>query len=88
MNVKRANLLLLSLVLFKLLKVCLNLVVIWFLFLFFAENMKSIRDWVFSQLLTQSLPLSLPLSASNRIFNEEKPNEELDDQGSSSSLHF
>ncbi|XP_031401969.1 translocase of chloroplast 90, chloroplastic isoform X1 [Punica granatum] len=44
--------------------------------------MKSIRDWAFSQILTNSLASSIPLSCSNRFFNQEKPNEELGDQDS------
>ncbi|KAK4787088.1 hypothetical protein SAY86_010921 [Trapa natans] len=42
--------------------------------------MKSIQDWVFSQLLNQSLASSLPLSGYNRFFNRERSTQELGDQ--------
>lgn len=88
MNEKKENCLLFILALFK----------IWDLVyehschlassMFFAENMKSIRDWAFSQLLTQSLASSLPLCGSNRFFNREKSTHELGGQGSSNYFAF
>nr|XP_023905715.1 translocase of chloroplast 90, chloroplastic isoform X2 [Quercus suber] len=44
--------------------------------------MKSIRDWVFSHLVSMSLVSSRPLSGSDSFFNEGRLDEELDDQGS------
>ena len=43
--------------------------------------MKSIRDWVFSHLVSMSLVSSRPLSGSDSFFNEGRLDEELDDQG-------
>lgn len=43
--------------------------------------MKSIRDWVFSHLVSMSLVSSRPLSGSDSFFNEGHLDEELDDQG-------
>ncbi|KAF7806448.1 translocase of chloroplast 90, chloroplastic isoform X1 [Senna tora] len=47
--------------------------------------MKSFRDWIFSQLLSQSLVSSRPLSGSDSFYDEEPPNEEYDEQGSARS---
>lgn len=44
--------------------------------------MKSIRDWVFSQVVSKSLVSSRPLSGSDSFFNEGRLDEENDDQGS------
>lgn len=44
--------------------------------------MKSIRDWVFSQLVSNSLVSSRPLSGSDSFFNEGLLDEEVDNQGS------
>ena len=44
-------------------------------------RMKSIRDWVFSQLVSKSLVSSRPLSGSDSFFNEGRLDEENDDQG-------
>lgn len=43
--------------------------------------MKSIREWVFSHLVSMSLVSSRPLSGSDSFFNEGRLDEELDDQG-------
>lgn len=43
--------------------------------------MKSIRDWVFSHLVSMSLVSSRPLSGTDSFFNEGRLDEELDDQG-------
>lgn len=43
--------------------------------------MKSVRDWVFTQLVSKSLVSSRPLSGSDSFFNEGLPDEESHDQG-------
>lgn len=48
--------------------------------------MKSIRDWVFSQLVSNSLVSSRPLSGSDSFFNEGLLDEEVDNQGITWSL--
>ncbi|KAI6682306.1 hypothetical protein NL676_036187 [Syzygium grande] len=49
------------------------------IFSYHSARMKSVRDWVFSQLLTNSLSSSRPLSGSNSFFLEA-PNEGLHEQ--------
>ena len=53
---------------------------------FCAGKMKSIRDWVFSQLVSNSLVSSRPLSGSDSYFNEGLLDEEVDSQGITLSL--
>ena len=50
--------------------------------------MKSIRDWVFSHLVSMSLVSSRPLSGTDSFFNEGRLDEELDDQGITLSYHI
>jgi hypothetical protein len=53
---------------------------------FCAGRMKSIRDWFFSQLVSNSLVSSTPLSGSDSFFNEGLLDEEVDNQGITLSL--
>lgn len=50
--------------------------------------MKSIRDWVFSHLVSMSLVSSRPLSGTDSFFNEGRLDEELNDQGITLSYHI
>lgn len=43
--------------------------------------MKGFRDWVLSQIVSKSLVSPTPLSGGNGFYEEERPNEDLNDQG-------
>lgn len=43
--------------------------------------MKGVRDWFFSQLLSNSLASSGPLSSGRSFFHGGSPDEEFDDRG-------
>jgi hypothetical protein len=47
------------------------------------DRMKGFRDWVLSQILSKSLISPTPLSGSNSLYDEERPNEDSNEQGTS-----
>lgn len=49
-------------------------------------RMKGFRDWVFSQLLSNSLISPTPLSGSNTLYLEDRPSEDLNDQAHTDSV--
>jgi len=50
--------------------------------------MKGFRDWVLSQVLSNSLISPTPLSGSNTLYLEERSSEDLNDQGTTLVLSF
>lgn len=54
--------------------------------LVFSGNMKSIRDWVFSQVISKSVVSYRTLSGNTSFVCEGPPEEELDEQGTPPSL--
>jgi len=59
-----------------------------YVFFFAVGRMKGFRDWVLSQVLSNSLISPTPLSGSDTLYLEDRPSEDLNDQGTTLVLSF